>query len=200
VRTAPAPRPRSNKRDRPDFADAPGTPRSTPIAVATLMKRARPLLLDALAERGTLVRQIGALAESVRLGNAALVVGTAGRIGRAGVRRFKDTRDQVEGLGGPPACAAYLRLLSRWLGEFVGCCDALIDVGVTGNLGRLGEAQRRLDRARALAPDVNLEYARLVADLRRHVDAASRRRNRLVVLDRRPGLLADVSWALARTA
>lgn len=147
---------------------------SSPQAVARYLVGLRPLLVDACEERGEWVRELGRLIEQARSGNALRVSRGAGELGRSFGDRFRLVRSKMDLLRPPPECDLCHASVRAWAEALHRSCAALAEVGRTGHLGGLREAQERLADARVQARRFNDEYARLSNDLRRRVAVARR--------------------------
>ena len=156
---------------------------SSPQAVARYLIGLRPILADACAERNEWMRQLGLLIEHARSGNSLRVARAAGQLGRDFAERFRHTRSRIELLNAPAECDICQASVRAWAEALQGSCAALMEVGRSGQLGELRQAQERLAEARVQARRFNEEYARLTNELRRRVAVA--RRNIAVLPSRR---------------
>ena len=150
----------------------------TPRAVADYLLALRPILADAVESRRVFIRQLGLLIEEARHGGRALVAQSAGRIGREQGPVFHQLRTRVERLRAPPGCEDCQHAVGLWLEKQNEACVVMDRVGLSGDPGKLREAQQLLGEARAYAHRFNDEYARLAADLRRRVQITLRERER----------------------
>jgi hypothetical protein len=158
---------------------------SSPRAVALYLLAVRPRLREAIAARRELIRGIGRLLVAAGEGHTLGVAMTAGRVGGEHLAPFRQLRRGLDGFVVPPPCAAAHRALAGWLDAQIATCEIMVEVRATGAVARLPETQRRLAEGRAHGRRFNAEYARLVSDLRREVDAAARRKRA-----RKPGRVA----------
>jgi len=151
---------------------------ASPRAVADYLVALRPILADAVESRRVFIRQLGLLIEEARHGGRALVAQSAGRIGREHGPVFQQLRTRIERLRAPAGCEDCQRAVSLWLDKQTEACQVMDRVGLSGDPGRLREAQQLLGEARVHAHRFNDEYARLAAELRRRVQLAQRDRER----------------------
>lgn len=129
------------------------------------------------------MRQIGLLIEHARSGNSLRVARAAGQLGHDFGGRFRNTRSRIELLNPPVECDLCQASVRAWSEALQGSCTALIEVGRSGQLTGLRQAQECLAEARIQARRFNEEYARLTQELRRRVAIA--RRNVAVLPSRR---------------
>lgn len=148
---------------------------SSPQAVARYLIGLRPVLRDATSERNEWMRQLGMLIEHARSGNTLRVARVAGQLGRGFGERFRHTRSRLELLNPPAECDVCQAAARARADALHGSCDALTEVGRSGQLGGLRQAQERLAEARTQARRFNDEYARLTGELRRRVQVARRK-------------------------
>ena len=151
---------------------------ASPRQVADYLLALRPILGDAVEARRVFIRQLGLLIEEARHGGRAAVAQSAGRIGREQGPIFQQLRIRVERVHPPPGCDDCQRMAALWLDKQNEACAVMDRVGMSGDPGRLREAQQVLGEARAYAHRFNDEYARLAAELRRRVQIALRERER----------------------
>ena len=160
---APAPRPNGSAR-----------------AIATYLVGVRPLLGEITESRRAFIRHIGMLMEEARHAGRAVVVQAAGRIGRDEGQAFRGLRTQLDRLPPPAACDGCHQSIVKWTDLHTAACQVMVEVGVSGDLTRLRETQSLLADARAHAQQFNIEYSRLVADVRQRVRAVATRQRRAV--------------------
>jgi hypothetical protein len=151
---------------------------ASPRAIADYLLALRPILADAVEARRVFIRQLGLLIEEARHGGRSAVAQSAGRIGREQGPIFQQLRVRVERVHSPPGCEDCQKLASLWLEKQNEACAVMDRVGMSGDPGKLRDAQQVLGEARAYAHRFNDEYARLAADLRRRVQVALRERER----------------------
>ncbi len=165
-----------------------GLPRTggTARAIATYLVSVRPLLQEITEARRAFIRHIGLLMEEARHAGRQVVVQAAGRIGRDEGAGFRSLRAQLERMEPPGACEAAQAAITKWINLHLAACDVMVDVGLSGDLGRLRETQRMLAEARIHAQTFNAEYNRLVSDLRRRVSMANDGRGRTGRRNRAP--------------
>ena len=147
---------------------------ASPRAAADYLVALRPLLGEATAARRALVTSIGALAEDVRR-SGPMVAERAAAIGSERLETFHDLVGRLDSMAPPPSCHACHLTLGRWLHRLADCCDVLISVGNTGDVAQLRRAEALLAESREYARGFNAEHARLMAELRDLVDAATAR-------------------------
>ena len=151
---------------------------ASPRAIADYLLAMRPILVDAVEARRLFIRQLGMLMEEARHGGRAAVTQSAGRIGREQAPVFQQLRNRVERLRAPVGCEECQRAVGLWVDKQSEACAVMERVGMSGDPGKLRDAQRLLGEARAYAHRFNDEYARLAADLRRRVQVVLRERER----------------------
>ena len=132
------------------------------------------MLAEACGQRNEWVRQIGLLIEQARSGNVVRIAQGAGQLGRDFGERFRHSRSRLELLRPPPECDVCQAAVRAWAEALLQSCDALAEVGRSGQLGGLRIAQERLAEARIQARRFNDEYARLAGELKRRVATARR--------------------------
>ena len=150
-----------------------GRPGGSPRAIATYLVSVRPLLQEVTDSRRAFIRHIGILMEEARQASRAVVVQAAGRIGRDEGAGFRSLLAQLNALAPPAGCESCHDALVRWVELHLGACTVMVDVGTSGDLGRLRETQQLLGTARVEAQRFNAEYGRLVTDVRQRVKAAT---------------------------
>lgn len=150
----------------------------SPRAIAEYLLALRPILNDAVEARRVFIRQLGLLIEEARHGGRAGVAQSAGRIGREQGPVFQQLRVRVERVHPPPGCEDCQKMAVLWLEKQNDACAAMDRVGMSGDPGKLRDAQQILGEARAYAHRFNDEYARVAAELRRRVQVALRERER----------------------
>lgn len=148
-------------------------PSSSPRAIAGYLIAIKPLLAEITDSRRAFIRHIGLLMEEARSAGRMVVVQAAGRIGRDEGHEFRALRAQLNQIVPPPACASCHSAIVQWVDRHVDACTVMTEVGLSADLTRLRETQSMLGDARAHAQRFNAEYARLVADVRARVRAAS---------------------------
>lgn len=144
---------------------------------AVYLKSLRLVLDEALEARRLLVRKLGGLMEEARTTHRGAVIQAIGRVGGDEAAALRRVRARLDGLAPPPACVPCHGAVAHWLDEMVAACDAMADVGRSGNLARLRETQEHLAASRADARTFNAEYERLVAELRRRASALSKKQS-----------------------
>ena len=98
----------------------------------------------------------------------------AGRLGREHVGAFREVRASVGRLSPPEGCQEIHRSVQLWTDSLVKACEALIEVGSSGQLAGMQIAQRNVTDARHAARRFNSEYNRLLTELRVAVRSARR--------------------------
>jgi hypothetical protein len=158
-------------------------PTSTPREVAAYLKAARALLDAASESRQTWIRELGVLmrSEGPVAEQRALTVGGKQRA------LFVDLRARLAAIPAPTVCRNAHDAMTSWLDKHVVACDAMIEAGEAGDLGRLRVTQGLLAEARADLSRFNGSFAALVQVLQAR---AAKRRS----LHRRPAL----SWPFRR--
>jgi hypothetical protein len=134
----------------------------------------RPILADACGERNRWVRQLGVLIDQARTGNVMLVARGAGNLGREYGHLFREIKSRIELLRPTPECDVCHAAVRAWTESLLASCVALAEVGRSGNLAGLRDAQEKLAEARVQARRFNDEYARVAGELRRRVATARR--------------------------
>lgn len=147
---------------------------ASPKDIATFLVVLKPLVARAIEVRASWIKELGALFEEARQGNAAHVTSRAGRLGRDHVGLFRDVRTSVERCRPPEGCQEVQRAVVVWTDSLVKACEALIEVGNTGQLAGMQLAQRNVTEARHAARRFNSEYTRLLTELRVAVRSARR--------------------------
>src|SRR5205814_3382213 len=104
-----------------------------------------------------------------------MVAERAGAIGSERARTFHDLSTRLDALPPPPPCDGCHLTLGRWLHRLADCCDVLTSIGTTGDTAQLRRVEALLAEAREYARGFNAEHARLMAELRHLVDAATAR-------------------------
>jgi hypothetical protein len=162
-----------------------GAPSSTPREVATYLKAIRTLLDAASESRQTWIRELGVLmrADDPAAAERAIVVGGRQRA------LFVDLRARLAAAPPPSVCQNAQEAMGSWLDKHVVACDAMIEAGQNGDLGRLRITQGLLAEARSDLSRFNASFAALVQVLQ---DRAARRKS----LHKRPAL----SWPFRRGA
>jgi hypothetical protein len=147
---------------------------ASPRDIARFLVLLKPLVARAIEVRSSWIKELGALFEEARQGNAAQVTARAGRLGREHVGAFRDVRTSVERVGPPLGCEEIHKSVLVWTDSLVKACEALIEVGNSGQLAGMQIAQRNVTEARHAARRFNSEYSRLVTELRVAVRSARR--------------------------
>ena len=143
--------------------------------VARYLVGLRPVLTDACSVRADWVHRLGVLMADARSGNAARVHNGAGMLGREFGQKFRAVKARVEILNAPPECDLCHAAVRAWAEALMRSCEALEEIGRSGNMSGLRVAQDRLADARGQAHRFNDEYARLSSELRQRVAAIRRR-------------------------
>jgi hypothetical protein len=157
----------------------PPLPASSGRAIARYLVGLRPVLGDACATRDEWVGGLGLLIQDAQSGDVAGAARQAGKLGHELGQRFQQTRSRIDLLSPPPECDDCHAAVRAWADSLSTSCAALADMGRDGQLDRLREARDRLAEARSLAGRFNDEQARLSQGLRRRVQLARRRHDRL---------------------
>jgi hypothetical protein len=147
---------------------------ASPAAVGRYLTALRPLVAAAAEERRGFIREVGQFVEGARLGNVQLTTQAAGRLGRSRGDAFRAHRGAIAALSAPASCVDCHNAAVSWLELHVRACEALVEVGRSGELARLVETQRLLGEARVRAQQFNSAYDAAVHELRRVVEAARR--------------------------
>jgi hypothetical protein len=172
---ARAARPRPDELDNErvdDLAAEPG--QATPRQVARFLVVLKPVVARAIEIRASWIKELGLLFAEVQHGNPSQVTARAGRLGRAHVGAFREVRTAAERLSPPEGCQDIHRSVLLWTDSLVKACEALIEVGNSGQLTGMRIAQRNVTEARHAARRFNSEYNRLLTELRVAVRAARR--------------------------
>jgi hypothetical protein len=154
-------------------------PASSARVIARYLVGLRPILTDACQTRNDWVRRLGLLIQEAHSGDVGRVARGSGTLGREFGDLFRNTRSRIDLLGPPAECDVCHAAVRAWAHSLLGSCEALAEVGRSGQLHGLRIAQERLADARTQAHRFNDEYARLSQDLRRRVATARRRADRL---------------------
>ena len=176
----PGPRPRPARPppaddyydDADDFSQAP--PAATPREIARFLVTLKPMVARAIEVRASWIRELGLLFAEAQQGNAAQVTNRAGRLGREHVSAFREVRSSVERIPPPEGCQDIHKSVLVWTDSLVKACEALIEVGNSGQLAGMQIAQRNVTDARHAARRFNSEYNRLLTELRVAVRSARR--------------------------
>ena len=147
---------------------------ASPREVAAFLIALKPIVARAIEIRKSWIKELGLLFEEARQGNPTQVTDQAGRLGRDHVGAFQDVRWSAGRQRPPEGCQDIHRALMAWLGGLVSACEALVDVGSSGEMAGMQVAQRHVAEARHAARRFNGEYSRLVTELRMAVRAARR--------------------------
>lgn len=158
-----------------DFSDATYQTIGSPLAVAKYLMALRPHVSRAIEVRQSWIKELGLLFEDARAGNTQQVTTKAGRLGRDHVGMFRDIRASVDRGNPPEGCAEVQRSVVAWIEGMVKACEALIEVGNSGQLSGMQVAQRHVTDARHAARRFNSEYNRLVTEIRVAVRTSRRR-------------------------
>jgi len=148
---------------------------STPKAVAAYLMAVRPVVASATETRRAFIRELGRLLQAVRLGDAKVLARSTAELGASGREDFREVALTLARHRPPPACAECRDAVSGWIQMHVEACDVMLEVGRSGDLKRLREAQALLAEGRFFARRFNAEYGHLAAALRAR---AKRRRAR----------------------
>jgi hypothetical protein len=163
----------------------------------------RTVLHQAVEARRVFVREVGVLFEQARSGNGPAAAQATGRVGREQVGRFREARLAVQRLSPPAAGEQCHEAVAGWIEMHVAACEVMVEVGGSGDLGRLREAQNLLAEGRQFASRFNVEYGRLTGAVRTRTDElrASRREisARARTRDDRPTSGDDPGLARSRT-
>jgi hypothetical protein len=149
-------------------------PPATPREVARFLVALKPLVARAIEIRASWIKELGLLFAEVQQGNPAQVTARAGRLGREHVGAFREVRSSVDRLPPPEGCQEINRSVLLWTDSLVKACEALIEVGNSGQLAGMQIAQRNVTEARHAARRFNSEYNRLLTELRVAVRSARR--------------------------
>jgi hypothetical protein len=149
-------------------------PAATPREVARFLVALKPMVARAIEVRASWIRELGLLFAEAQQGNAAQVTSRAGRLGREHVTAFRDVRSSVERIAPPENCQDIHKSVLIWTDSLVKACEALIEVGNSGQLAGMQIAQRNVTDARHAARRFNSEYNRLLTELRVAVRSARR--------------------------
>jgi hypothetical protein len=160
-------------------APTPPVPASSARAIARYLVGLRPVLGDACAIRNEWVRGLGLLIQEAHSGDALRITRGSGGLGREFGQQFRHTRSRIDLLSPPPECDVCHAAVRAWAQCLLSSCEALAEVGRSGQLHGLRDAQARLADGRTQAHRFNDEYARLSHELRRRVQTARRRHDRL---------------------
>lgn len=142
-------------------------------ALAVYLKALRLLIDDAIDSRRSLVQHIGGLLDEARSSHRRTVVQATGRLGADQAATFRRLRGRLEQMDVPPGGRPCHDAVGRWLDQVVAACDAMVQVGDSGDLKHLRETQEHLAASRTDARRFNAEYERLLADLKQRVQRAS---------------------------
>jgi len=154
-------------------------PTSSARAIARYLVGLRPVLGDACATRNEWVRRLELLVEGAHSEDALRIARRSGSLGREFGQRFRQARSRIDLLSPPPECDLCHAAVRAWAHSLLGSCEALAEVGRSGQLDGLRVAQEQLASARTEGGRFNDECARLSRRLRRRVQIARRRRDRL---------------------
>jgi hypothetical protein len=159
---------------RPETRPAEPGARSSLRVVAAYLIALRPIVADAIESRQSWTRQLGQLLAQAGHGDAQAAAGSAGRIGREQVATLRGLRMRLGAQLPPPECGQCHQSFVRWIEKLTRACEVMILVGETGHVRRLNEVQDVLADARFHARSFNLEYTRLIGEVRRRAAAAPR--------------------------
>lgn len=163
------------RRSRASLPDRAPSRSGSPRAVAGYLHQLKRFLTEASECRRSFVREIGVLMEESRRASRGTIAQAAGRTGRDQGQDFRQLRTDLVVLQPPPSCMQCHVAVQRWIEKHVLACQVMVEIGLTGDLGRLAETQELLAEAREHARLLNAEYAHLVADLRARVRSAQAR-------------------------
>jgi hypothetical protein len=147
---------------------------STPKAVGSYLVAVRPVVAEATELRRGFIRDLGRLLHEVRLGDAHAIARSTGQLGSRGHAAFLEALLTLRRHRSPAACIECRDAASGWIQMHVEACEVMLQVGRSGDLKRLREAQALLAEGRVFARRFNAEYGHLTAALR----ARARRRPR----------------------
>jgi hypothetical protein len=141
---------------------------SSLTVLAVYLKQLRLILDEAVEARRLMVRKLGGLMEEAHVAHRSTIIQAVGRVGVDEAAAMRKVRNHLERLEPPPpACESCHSAVAHWLDEMVLACDVMVDVGRSGDLGRLHETQEHLAESRADARRFNTEYEQLLGDLKR---------------------------------
>lgn len=130
----------------------------------------RQVLQQAVDARRGFVRDLGMLFDQARSGNQAAAAQATGRLGRDQVDRFREAWSALQRLSPPAAGEQCHEAVASWIEMHVAACEVMAEVGSSGDLGRLREAQNLLAEGRPFASRFNAEYNRLTGAVRARTD------------------------------
>jgi hypothetical protein len=155
-----------------DFSDEPS--QATPREIARFLIALKPQVARAIEIRVSWIKELGLLFAEVQNGNPTQVTARAGRLGREHVGAFREVRAAVDRLAPPDGCQDIHRSVLLWTDSLVKACEALVEVGSSGQLAGMQLVQRNVTEARHQARRFNSEYNRLLTELRVAVRSARR--------------------------
>ena len=141
---------------------------SSLMVLAVYLKQLRLILDEAVEARRLMVRKLGGLMEEAHTAHRSTIIQAVGRVGSDEASAMRKVRGHLERLAPPPpACESCHNAVAHWLDEMVLACDVMVEVGRSGELGRLRETQEHLAESRADARKFNAEYEQLLGELKR---------------------------------
>lgn len=145
---------------------------SSLTVLAVYLKQLRLILDEAIEARRLMVRKLGGLMEEAHTAHRSTIIQAVGRVGSDEATAMRRVRGHLERLAPPPAaCENCHNAVAHWLDEMVLACDVMVEVGRSGELGRLRETQDHLAESRADARTFNAEYEQLLGELKRRAKA-----------------------------
>lgn len=139
------------------------------------LRTVRGLVNEANAERQPWLRRVGLLIRDAQRGEPE----TAEHARQAGVEQlpgFEHFRARLARLEPPPLCDSCHSAAASWLDKHIAACEALIEIGASGDLHRLRVAHGLLAEARVDLRRFSSDLGGLAAGLRAHAEQVKARR------------------------
>lgn len=143
---------------------------TTPRALAAYLTGIRSLMEEATIIRRSWIRQIGMLILDARTKPSELVAPMVLRCGKENRELFVAFRKRLDGIATPPGCDACQAAFAAWLDKQTAACDALVDIGTSGDLAQLRAVQRLLADGRVDTQAFNAEYSTLIVTLKQRIE------------------------------
>ena len=144
---------------------------SSPRNVALYLDGLRTQVDAISTTRQEWIRELGLLLRDIRSGDPEIAT-RAHQVGEFNTDRFRRIEAQVGLMSPPPVCEACHSAVQTWLTKMIAACEVMVEVGVTGEIGRLRETQGLLAESRADTLRFRSEYDYLIAQLRARVKGA----------------------------
>jgi len=161
---------------------------------AGYLQALRPPLERASQSRKGWIGEVGRLMADLRSGRSPdLIAAVAGRSGAAQATAFRAVRADLDGLEPAAGCEACHLAVLGWLDKQSAACDLMVEIGRSGEVGRLREVLGLIAEARHDARQFSYEIAERRAALGHRRRAAALVRARALG-QRQRGRRAPTHW------